>query len=245
VIRRVTRGPSRGQIGGQIRVATVATLVSLVVVAAVPAGAVDTTSPGSPQGNVTPTLQPTPGVAVAAQSAPVEGQVALVLHNGTTKPVRVDLVSGVATSTDGGLAVRARTAKTYPQVLAPDQLALASISFRKKSISPGATIAVKVRSRRVSAARAKRVLSTSDLVLSPPLTGPVAQTMGATLTNATTNWTALLPEAAIVCFGEASTPTTFASARASTRRIAPGKTASASIPLSLLCPTYLVAARAS
>ena len=225
--------------------ATVAALVTLAVVTATPTGAVDTTSPGSPQGNVTPTLQPTRGVAVVAQSAPVDGEVALVLHNGTTKPVRVDLVTGVATSTEGGLAVRARTAKAFPQVLAPDQLALASITFRKKSITAGATIAVKVRSTSVSAARAKRVLSTSDLVLSAPLTGPVAQTMQATVTNATATWTAPLPEVAVVCFGEASTPTTFASARASVRRIEPGKTASATVPLSLLCPTYLVAARAS
>jgi hypothetical protein len=247
VIRRGTRGP----IDGPIRVATLvalaalAALAALVVLAAAPAGAVDTTSPGSPQGNVTPTLQPTAGVAAVAQSAPVDGRVALVLHNGTTKPVRIDLVSGVATRTDGGLATRARTAKTYPQVLAPDQLALASITFPQQSVTPGATIAVKVRSTRVSAARAKRVLSTSDLVLSAPLTGPVAQTMGATLTNTTTAWIALQPEVAVVCFGEASTPTTFASARASMRRIAPGKTAVVSVPLSLLCPTYLVAARAS
>jgi len=238
VIRRGTRGAIDIP-------ATLATLVTLVVVAAAPAGAVDTTSPGSPQGNVTPTLPPTPGVAVVAQSAPVDGQVALVLHNGTAQPVRVDLVTGVATRADGGLAVRARTAKTYPQVLAPDQLALASITFLKKSITPGATIAVKVRSTPVSAARAKRVLSASDLALSAPLTGPVAQTMRATVTNNTSTWTARLPEVAVVCFGEASTPTTFASARAPVRRIKPGKTASVTVSLSLLCPTYLVAARAS
>ncbi len=67
------------------------------------------------------------------------------------------------------------------------------------------------------------MLSVGDLVLSAPLTGPVAQTMRATVTNATTDWTARLPEVAVVCFGEAGTPTTFASARASTRRIAPGE----------------------
>jgi hypothetical protein len=220
-------------------------LLTLVVGLAGPAGAVDTTSAGSPQGNVTPTLQATPGVAVVAQSAPVDGEVALVLHNGTTKPVRVDLVAAASTSSDGGLAVRARTAKAYPQVLAPDQLALASVTFRKKSLTPGATIAAKVRSTPVSAARAKRVVSVSDLVLSAPMTGAVAQTLGATVTNATTNWTARLPEMAVVCFGEASTPTSFATARLSVRTIAPGKTASATAPLSLLCPTYLVAARAS
>jgi hypothetical protein len=223
----------------------VAAVLLVVVVAATPAGAVDATSPGSPQGNVTPTIQPSAGVAVVAQSAPVDGQVALLLHNGTANPVRVDLVTGVATSTDGGVAVRARSAKSYPQVLAPDQLALTSVTFRKKSLSPGATITAKVRSTRVKASRAKRVLSVSDLVLSAPMTGRVAQTLRATLTNASTNWTARLPEVAVMCFGEAATPTTFASARVPQRRIKPGKTASSSVPLSLLCPTYLVAARAS
>ena len=225
--------------------AAVLLVVAFVATAPGGAGAVDTMSPGSPQGNVTPTLQTTTGVAVVAQSAPVDGQVALLLHNGTTKPVRVDLVTGVATRTDGGQAVRTRSVKTYPQVLAPDQLALASVTFRTKSLTPGATITAKVRSTPVTAARAQRVVSVSGLVLSAPLTGPVAQTMRATVSNATTSWTAKLPEVAVMCFGEAATPTTFASAKASVRRIAPGKTASASVPLSLLCPTYLVAARAS
>jgi hypothetical protein len=229
-----------------MRAPRIAGLLLTVSVLVVTAGGVSASStPPQPTGNVTPTLQPTPGVAVVAQSAPVDGQVALVLHNGTTTPVRVDLLTAVATRSDGGLAVRARTTKAYPQVLAPDQLALASVTYRKKSLVTGATIAVKVRSTRVSAARARRVVSVGDLVLSAPLTGAVAQTMGATVTNASTNWTARLPEVAVVCFGEASTPTTFASARASTRRIAPGKSAPATVPLALLCPTYLVAARAS
>ena len=217
----------------------------LVALLAVPVGAVDTSSPGSPQGNVTPTLQDATGVAVVAQSAPVDGRVALLLHNGTTKPVRIDRITGVATSSDGGAAVSARSAKAYPQVLAPDQLALAAVKFRAKAIAPNATITVKLRSTPVSASRAQRVLSVGDLALSAPMTGAVAQTMRATVTNGTTSWTARLPEVAVVCFGEASTPSTFSSARASTRRIAAGKEASASVALVSLCPTYLVAARAS
>ena len=114
-----------------------AALLAVALGVGPPAGAVDTTSPGSPQGNVTPTLKPASGVAVVAQSAPVDGKLALVLHNGTKKAVRVDLVTAVATSTDGGLAVRARTAKAYPQVLAPDQLALASVTYRKTSLVAG------------------------------------------------------------------------------------------------------------
>jgi hypothetical protein len=217
----------------------------VVAVVAVPAGAVDTMSPGSPQGNVTPTVSPSTAVEVVAQSAPVSGRVALLLHNGTTKPVRIDLVIGVATRGDGGYAVRARATKAFPQVLAPDQLALTSVTFKRKSLPADATITAKVRSTPVSALRAERVLSVGDLVLSPPMTGAVAQTMRATLTNATASWTARDPEVAVMCFGEASTPTTFAAAPASVRRIAPGATASATVPLASLCPAYLVAARAS
>jgi hypothetical protein len=69
--------------------------------------------------------------------------------------------------------------------------------------------------------------------------------MRATLTNATTAWTARKPEAAVMCFGEAGTPTTFSTARATGRRLAPGKAVPASVPLTSICPTYLVAARAS
>jgi hypothetical protein len=218
--------------------------VFLLALAGSHAGAVDTTAPGSPQGNATPTVQPTTGVAVVAQSAPVDGQVALLLHNGTTKPVRIERITGVATSTEGGVAVRARSAKAYPQVLAPDQLALAAVKFRAKSIAPNATITAKVRSTPVPTAKAGRVLSVGDLVLSPPMTGAVAQTVRATVTTATTRWTARVPEVAVVCFGEASTPSTFAAAPTTAKRIAPGKAVSATVPLTSLCPTYLVAARA-
>jgi hypothetical protein len=232
VIRRVTTAIST------------ATLLSALLLVS-PAGAVDTASAGSPQGNVTPTITAAPGVAVVAQSAPVDGGVALLLHNGTSKPVRVERITAVATRPDGGLAVRARTAKTYPQLLGPDQLALASVKFRAKAVAPNATITAKVRSTPVSASRAKRVLAVGGLVLSAPMTGAVAQTMGATVTNGTSSWTAAVPQVAVMCFGEASTPTTFASARASSRHIRPGATASATVPLTSLCPTYLVAARAS
>jgi hypothetical protein len=216
----------------------------LVTLAVAPAGATNASS-GAPQGNVTPTTQPKKGVAVVAQSAPVDGQVALLVHNGSARPVRIDVVTAVATRADGGLAVSARTAASYPQVLAPDGLGLAAVTFRKRALTPGAVVTAKVRSTPVSTARAARTLSVSNLVLSAPQTGTVAQTLGATLTNGTSNWTARGPETAVMCFGEASNPTTFAKARATTRRIRPGATASVSVPLTSLCPTYLVAARAT
>ena len=46
---------------------------------------------------------------MVAQSAPVDDRVAVLIHNGTTKPVRVDLVTATATRSDGGRVVRART----------------------------------------------------------------------------------------------------------------------------------------
>lgn len=202
-------------------------------------------SDGSPVGNVAPTTQPSSKVSVVATSAPVGGQVAVLLRNGTPRPVRVDLLTGVATRADGGAVTRARTVKSYPQVVGPDQLALASVTFTKKQLTPDATVTVKVRSTPVSNVRAQRVLSVGDLALSPPATGAVAQTMSASLTNSTSAWVAKLPETAVMCFGEAGTPTTFTAKRASVRRISPGKTVPSSVPLALLCPTYLVAARAS
>jgi hypothetical protein len=228
-------------------VARLVATAAVVAVVSLPTGiatAADPTTPGAPQGNVVPMLQTRTGVAVVAQSAPVDGRVALLVHNGTAKPVRIELVTGVATRADGGLAVRARAVKAYPQFLAPDQLALTAVTFRTKSLASDATITAKVRSTPVSASRAQQVLSVGGLVLSPPLTGKVAQTMQATLTNATTTWTARLPEAAVMCFGEAGTPTTFSSARAAVRRVPPSTTASASVSLTSLCPSYLVAARA-
>jgi hypothetical protein len=203
-------------------------------------------SPTQPAGNVTPNFQPASNqVAAVATSAPVDGQVAVLLQNGTSSGARVDLVVATATRPDGGQTSRARSATAYPQVLAPGELALAAVQFRPRDLAPGATVTMKVRSTAVPTGQVNRGLAASDLVLSAPKTGRVAQTLSATLTNVGTSWTARHPEAAVMCFGEAGTPTTFAHARASPRRIAPGKTAPVSVPLSSLCPSYLVAARAA
>lgn len=203
--------------------------------------------PGIPQGNVTPTTTPATGVAAVAQSAPVDGRVAILVHNGSAKPVRIDLVSVVALGAGGGTAVRARGVAAYPQVLAPDQLALTSVRFRPRALAgvPNPQLTIKVRSTPVTSARALQALSVSGLTLSPPQSGAVAQTMQATLSNRTTSWTAHAPEAAVMCFGEAGNPTTFASARAAARRVRAGRSVSATVPLTSLCPAYLVAARAS
>jgi hypothetical protein len=184
-------------------------------------------------------------VASVATSAPVDGRVAVLVQNGAADTARVDQVVATATRPDGGSATRARTSTVYPQVLAPGELALTAVQFRTRDVPHGTTFAVKVRSTRVSTARVGRGLAASDVVMSAPQSGRVAQTLGGTLTNVSTSWTARSPEAGVMCFGEAGTPTTFAHARASARHIAPGATAPVSVPLTSLCPSYLIAGRAA
>lgn len=224
-------------------------LTAAIAVALTPmiAAAQTSAAPGEPQGNVTPRTTPAKGVAAVAQSAPVDGRVAVLVQNATTKPVRILRITAVVTSADGSVATKATSAKAYPQVVAPGSLALAGVRFRAKALAgnPNPQPTIKIKSAHASKARAQRVLSVGDLTLSAPQTGAVAQTMQATLTNATRAWKARRPEAAVMCFGEAANPTTFTAARASVRPIGPGASITATVPLATLCPTYLVAARAS
>jgi hypothetical protein len=226
------------------RWAAAAAVVLAAVTLAAPPAVADATA-GAPQGNVTPILQPQTGVGVAAQSAPTDGRVALVVQNGTQRPVRIERITAVASRADGSFATRARSVVAYPQIVAPGGISLASVRFRKAGLRPDDEVTVKVRSAPVRNARAGRVLAVDGLSLSPVQTGTVVQTMTATLTNPTRRWTAARPEAAVVCFGEAGNPSTFASARASTRRVKPGASATVTVPLTSLCPSYLVAARAT
>ena len=223
-----------------------AVVAGLTLLVGLPAGAADPApTVGAPQGNVQPVLQPVKGVGVAATGAAVDDRVAVLLQNAGTKPARVDLITATATSRDGGSVTRARSVEAFPQVLAPGELALAAVQFRRKGVPPGATVVVKVRSTRSSAAKAARALAVSGLALSAPQTGDVAQTLAATLTNPTARGTARAPRVAVMCFGESKQPTGMTTARAGVARIRPGKQAAVSVPLALLCPTYLVAARAT
>ena len=201
---------------------------------------------GNPVGNVSPTVAaPSGTVGAAALGSPVDDRVAVLIRNGSTKTARVDLVTLTATSRDGGTVVKARSLEAFPQVLAPRGLALASVKFRAGDVAPGAVIAAKIRSTPVRPARAARALTVGGLALSPPKTGSVAQTMTATVTNPTPSWKARSPKVAVMCFGEATNPVAVATARLTVDGLAPGKQASVSVPLPTLCPTYLVAARAT
>ena len=217
----------------------------MLVVAVLATGVAHAASAGAPVGNVEPALAPVTGVAAAATSAAVDDRVAVLIQNAGTRVARVDLVTATATTAEGGSVTRARSVRSFPQVVAPGELALASVQFRRNGVPPGATVMVKVRSTPVKAARVSRALAVSGPVLSAPQTGPVAQTLDATLANGTTNWTARDARVAVMCFGESREPSTIATARPKPRVIAPGKQATVRVPLTTLCPTYLVAARAS
>jgi hypothetical protein len=119
------------------------------------------------------------------------------------------------------------------------------VKFRTGDVAPGATLVARIRSTRVTAARAGRALAVGGLALSPPQTGSVPQTMTATLTNPTSSWKARAPKVAVMCFGEATNPVAVATARLTVATLAPGKQATVAVPLPTLCPTYLVAARAT
>jgi hypothetical protein len=221
-------------------------IASALVLAPELAGAADSTSTPpaiTPTGNVQPALDAVTGkVAVAASGAPVDDQVAVIVANGTTRAARVELITATATTGGGATAVRARTVSTYPTVIGPGAYALAVVKFRKNTVPLDATMTFRVRSTRAKSAADRRALAVSNLVLSPPLTGAVAQTLGATVTNPSTTRTARLPRVAAMCFNEASKPVTMTTARLDVAKLAPAKAAPASVPLTLLCPTYLVAA---
>jgi hypothetical protein len=222
-------------------------IASALVLAPELAGAADSTSTPTaaitPTGNVQPALDAVTGkVAVAASGAPVDDQVAVIVANGTTRAARVELITATATTGGGATAVRARTVSTYPTVIGPGAYALAVVKFRKNTVPLDATMTFRVRSTRAKSAADPRALAVSNLVLSPPLTGAVAQTLGARVTNPSTTRTARLPRVAAMCFNEASKPVTMTTARLDVAKLAPAKAAPASVPLTLLCPTYLVAA---
>jgi hypothetical protein len=215
---------------------------ALILATATGAGACSS----APVGNVMPALS-SPGakVAAVASSAPVDDRVAVLIQNGSAATARIDLVTATATRDDGGSVTRARSVEAFPQVLEPGELALAVVQFRTHEAPLDATIVVKVRSTGVPKAKAARALSVSDAMVSAPQSGSVAQTLGATVTNATKKWTARGAQVAVMCFGESRQPTTITTRRLHPARLAAGQQATVSVPLTALCPTYLVAARAS
>jgi hypothetical protein len=196
-----------------------------------------------PHGNVEPALEGVNGkVVVATSGAAVDDRVAVIVENGTRHPVRVGSVIATATRGGGATVTRARTVATYPRVLAPGAYALGVVKFRRDGAPADATLQFRVASRRVRSSTDRRALVTGDFVLSSPMTGAVAQTLGATVTNPSGARTARAPRAVVMCFSEARTPVTLTTARLDVAKLGPKQAATASVPLATLCPAYLVAA---
>jgi hypothetical protein len=217
--------------------------VTFLVMTITAASTVNPAPAPSPIGNVTPALDAANGkVAVAASGAPVEDRVAVVVENGTSRPARIDRITATATGAGGATVTQARTVTTYPRVLAPGAYALAVLQFRKGGAPADATLGFRVTSSPARSSMDPRALAVSGFVLSPPLTGPVAQTLGATVSNPSTKRSAGAPRVAVMCFNEARKPVTLTTARIDVKKLAPAKAAPASVPLATLCPTYLVAA---
>jgi len=198
-----------------------------------------------PHGNVEPALDSVRGkVAVAASGAPVDDRVAVIVENGTTRPARVKSVTATATRGGGATATRARTVATYPRVLAPGGYALAVVKFPRDGAPAGATMQFRVASRQARSSTDRRALVTGDFVLSPPMTGAVAQTLGATVTNPSRARTARAPRAVVMCFNEARKPVTLTTTRLDVAELGPTRSAPVSVRLTTLCPAYVVAASA-
>ena len=213
------------------------TLTTAVVAGAEPS------STTAPQGNVQPALDPPNGtVAVAASGAPVDNRVAVIVQNGSTRSVRIESVTATATRGGGATVTRARTTTTFPQVVAPGAYALATIKFRTGGAPVGSTLTFRVTSTPSRSATDPRALAVRGLVLSPPLTGSVAQTLDATVGNVSTTRVARAPRLAVMCFNEARKPVTLTTAHLDVSKLGPGKTAPGQVPLDTLCPTYVVAA---
>lgn len=202
------------------------------------------TAAPAPVGNVTPTLTPVPAgkVAVVASSAAVDNNIAVIVQNGSTKPVRNVRIVGAATTPDGGAVTQGRTAVTVPAVLAPGAIALASLHF-PRGLAPNATITYTVRTTRARTTADPGALTVGDLVLSAPLTGAVAEKLAVTVTNPSKRVVRGRIRIAVMCFDEAGKPSTATSTAMNPGRLRPGASTAASVPLTTLCPTYLVGAQ--
>lgn len=198
-------------------------------------------------GNVAPALGVAPAgkVAVVAEGAAVDARVAAIVQNGTSAPVHNLRVSGTATRADGGAVTTATTSSVVPSTLAPGAHGLLVLDFRKQGVAPGASVRFRVKSTGAPASTDPRLLAVGGFQLSAPLTGPVAQHLGVSVTNPGTRAVRGPLRITVMCFDEAARPVTVASTRVRRATLAAGKSVHASVPLTSLCPTYQVGAQAA
>jgi hypothetical protein len=222
-------------------------LAPLAIVAILTSGAHPGVVNDGLRGNVTPRLDPVPTgtVAVVASGAPVDGEVAVIVQNGTAGPVNSVRVRGTAMPANGGPAISARTATLVPAVLAPGEYGLGVLDFRKDALAPDAEIAFDVTSAKAKSPTDPALLAVSDFRLSSPLTGSVAQRLDLTVTNPGTRAVRGPLTVTVMCFGESARPATVSTVASKRSRLAAGTSLRMSVPFASLCPSYQVGARAA
>jgi hypothetical protein len=195
-------------------------------------------------GNVEPALPASlpSTVAVVANSAPVGPNVGVIVRNGTAKAVDHVKVTGTASAPGGGMVARARTDTLVPDTLAPDALGIANLKFGKADLPSGTTFTFKVRSTRAPAKSNDPALEVREALLSRPMEGPIAQQMAVTVANLGAKSYTGPVTVTVMCFGEARNPAFVASTNVKKAKVASGATTPMTVPLSLLCPKYMVGA---
>ncbi len=195
-------------------------------------------------GNATPTVDASNGaVAVVASSAPVRGKVAFVVANGSAKTARVVRVTALASQSGGAQASRASTTAVAPAVLAPGEQAIGQVAFRATTLAPDATFTWMVRTRAATSTGDPSRLAISNLALSPPKTGAVAQALTFDATNSTAKTINGPLTVQVVCLNEAGRPAVATSNTVDRAKVRAGSAVPLTMKFTELCPSYVVAAR--
>jgi hypothetical protein len=195
-------------------------------------------------GNATPTVDASPGaVAVVASSAPVKGKIAFVVANGSEQSVRIVRVTALASQTGGAQVLQASTTAVAPLVLAPGEQAIGQVTFRARTLAADASITWRVSARPVTSTTDPSRLAVGNLVLSPPKSGAVAQTLTLDATNSSAKTIKGPLTAQVVCLNEAGRPAVAASTAVERANVRAGATVPLTVKFTELCPSYVVAAR--
>jgi hypothetical protein len=228
-----------------VRRSRVATILVIVALCAASAPARADAAPSSTGGNVDPALDAVAPdtVAVVASGAPVEGAVPVIVRNGTAHHVTVLRIRATAVDGSGRKVARGVTNTIVPRSLEPGGLALARVEFHDTTMPASTTYKFDATSTRARDARTA-ALEPTAFDLSPPTTGPVAQTLDVTLRNPTTSDVHGPVLIAVMCFGEARRPTVLVATKSRIDRTAPAASVRVSVELRDVCPAYLVAANA-
>ena len=152
-------------------------------------------------------------------------------------------MSAFATSADGSRVAKATTQSVLPSTLAADATALAAVRFRRGDLQADSTLSYRVASRRAPSRNRSdpSALDVGSFVLSPPMVGDVAQTLGVTLTNPSRRAVKGPLLVRVMCFGESAQPSLAVDRTIKKWKLAAGADASTTVKLHELCPSYLVA----